>query len=57
MQIFVEVRYLCKRLQIAMTPGQDLWDKIAIVIALDTLYNNFDTTTASLLKSGNKTID
>ena len=57
MQIFAKVRYLCKCLQIAMTSGRDLWDTIAIVIALDTLYNNFNTTTASLLESGDKTID
>lgn len=57
MQIFTEVRYLCKRLRIAMTPGRDFWDTIAIVIALDTLHNDFDTTTASLLEMGDKTID
>lgn len=57
MQIFAEVRYLCKRLRAAMTPGRDLWDTIAIVIALDTLHDDFDTTTASLLETGDKTID
>ena len=30
---------------------------IAIVIALDTLYDNFETTIASLLETGNKIID
>ena len=40
-----------------MTPGQDLWDTIIIVIALDTLHDDFDTVTTSLLKSRNKTID
>ena len=40
-----------------MTPGRDLWDTIAIVIALDSLHDDFDTTTASLLEEGNKTID
>lgn len=40
-----------------MTPDRDLWDTITIVIALDTQYNNFDTTTTSLLKTSNKTID
>lgn len=40
-----------------MTPNNDLWDTIAIVIALDSLYNNFDTTIASLLETGNKSID
>lgn len=40
MLIFAEVRYLCKRLRTAMTPGRDLWDTIAIVIALDTLHDD-----------------
>lgn len=57
MQIFAEVKYLCKRLYSAMTPRRDLWDTIAIVIALNSLQKDFDTTTASLLKTGDKTID
>ena len=57
MQIFAEVKYLCKRLRLAMTPGRDLWDTIAIVIALDSLHKDFDTTTASLLETVDKTID
>ena len=40
-----------------MTPGRDLWETIAIVIALNSLHNNFDTTTASLLETREKTID
>ena len=56
-QIFVEVKYLCKRLHLAMTPGRDLWDIIAIIITLNLLYENFNTTTASLLETGDKTID
>ena len=57
MQIFAEVKYLCKCLRSTMTLGQDLWDTIAIVIALDSLHEDFDTTTASLLETGDKTID
>ncbi len=57
MQIFAEVRYLCKRLRTAMTPNRDLWDTIAIVIAFDSLHQDFDTTTASLLETGDKSID
>lgn len=57
MQIFIEVRYLCKYLCIAMTLDRDIWVTIAIVIALDTLYNNFDMTTSSLQKIRDKTID
>ena len=40
-----------------MTPGRDLWDTIAIVIALDSLHDNFDMTNTSLLEAGDKTID
>lgn len=57
MQIFAKVRYLCKHLQKVMTLERDLWDMIAIIIALDSLYKNFNTTTVSLLEKGNKTID
>lgn len=38
-------------------PDRDFWNIIAIVIALDTLNNDFKTIIASLLKIGNKTID
>lgn len=40
-----------------MTLERDLWDTIAIVIVLDTLHDNFDTITASLLETRDKTID
>lgn len=40
-----------------MTSYQDLWDTIALVIALDSLHNNFDTTTASLLETGDKSVN
>lgn len=57
MQIFAKVKYLCKCFQTAMTPNRDFWNIIAIVIALNSLHNNFDTITASLLKTGDKSID
>lgn len=57
MQIFVELQYLYKQLQTVMTPNQDLWDTITIVIALNTLHKDFKTTTASLSKTSDKTID
>ena len=40
-----------------MTLSYNLWDMIAIVITLDTFYNNFEMTITSLLESRNKTID
>lgn len=56
-EIFAEVQYLCKRLKAVMTKGRDPFETMAIVIALDTLYNDYDTTTASMLETGNKSID
>lgn len=40
-----------------MTEGRDPFETIAIVIALDTLHDYFDTTIASMLETGNKSID
>ena len=57
MQVFAEVKYLYKRLCSAITPGQDLWDTIVIIIVLESLHQDFDTTTASLLEMGDKSID
>ena len=56
-QIFAKVKYPYKRLQTAITLGRDLWDMIAIMIALNSLYNDFNTTIASLLEASNKTIN
>lgn len=57
MQIFIEVHYLIKQLQVVMTIGHNPWDTIAIVIAFNILHDNFDLTTASLLKVKDKSID
>lgn len=40
-----------------MILSQDLWDIVVIVIPLDSLYNNFNITTTSLLKTKNKIIN
>lgn len=56
MQLFAKVKYPYKCLCSATTLGRDLWDTIAIVIALDSLHADFDTTTASLLQTGDKMI-
>lgn len=40
-----------------MTEERDLFEIITIVIALDILYNDFDTTIASMLETGNKSIN
>ena len=39
-----------------MTVERNLFDIIAINIILDTLYNNFEITITSMLKTGDKTI-
>lgn len=49
--------YLYQRFRMVITPNRDLWNTITIVITLDSMHENFDTTNASLLKAGNKTID
>ena len=40
-----------------MTPNRDIWDSIAIVVTVDSLHDNFETTTTSMLEQGDKTID
>lgn len=40
-----------------MASNRDRWDKIAIVIALNSVQNKVDIMTASLLKTGDKSVD
>ena len=40
-----------------MTEERDPFETQAIVIALDTLHDDYDTTTASMLETGNKSIN
>lgn len=48
---------MVKRLRSAITPNRNIWDSIAIVVALDSLHNDFETTTNSMLESGDKSIN
>lgn len=57
MSIFADVQFLIKRLQVAITPNRDIWDSIAIAVALNSLYNDFKLTTTTMLERGNKMID
>lgn len=50
--VFVDVQFLCKRLRAAITPNKDIWDSIAIVVAIDSLRKDFDLVTAGLLGQG-----
>ena len=56
-QVFAEVKYLYKRLRSAITLGRDLWDTITIMIVFNLLHKDFDNIIASLLITGDKTID
>lgn len=40
-----------------MTLGQDFWDTIVIIIALDSLYNDFNIINVNLLKIKNEIIN
>ena len=57
MSVFADVRMLTKRLRAALTPNRNIYNSIAIVIALDSIHNDFETKTSSLLETGDKTID
>lgn len=54
--IFANVRFLIKRLQLAIIPTQDIWNSIVIIMVFNSLYNNFKATTTSMLEHKNKII-
>lgn len=43
MSIFADVRFLIKQLRDDITPGRDIWNSITIVVALNSLHDNFKT--------------
>lgn len=51
------MRYLYKRLQTVIATNRNFWNTIVIVITLDSLYKDFNTTIVSLLETEDKTID
>ena len=48
---------LTKQLKAALMPNRNIYNSIAIVIALDSMYDDFKTKTSSLLETDDKTID
>ena len=50
------MKQFVQRLQSAVTEQRTIWDSITLVVALDSLHNDFKITTAPLLHSGNKDI-
>ena len=55
--IFAEVKQLVQRLQSAVTEHQTIWDSITLVVALDSLHDDFEITTTPLLHSGDKDLE
>ena len=52
--IFAEMKQLVQRLQSTVTKNRTIWDSITLVIALDSLHDNFEMNTRLLLHSGDK---
>lgn len=50
--VFSEVRVLVKWLRAAVTPNRDIWDSIAIVVATDSLHEDFEHVISGLLGQG-----
>lgn len=46
-----------KYLKIVLTLNKDIYDNIAILIILDSIYNEFSTKIFSFFKTNNKTIN
>ena len=55
--IFAEVKQLVQRLQLAVTKQRTIWESITLAVALDSLHDNFEMTTALLLHSGDKDLE
>lgn len=56
-EIFIEVPFLYKQLKVAIIARHNLIHRIAIVIILNSLYNNFKAITTNMFKTRNKTIE
>lgn len=57
MSISVDMRFVIKWLQVAIIQNHDIWNNIAITVALNFLYNNFKSTTTIMLEHSDKTIN
>lgn len=55
--IFAEVKHLVQQLQAAVIEHRTIWDNIIFVIALDSLYNDFEMTITPLLYLSNKDLE
>lgn len=50
MSILADIRFLIKQLQAAIAPIQDILDIIGVDFIFDSLYNNLEATTISMLE-------
>lgn len=57
MSRFADVQFLVKRLQAAITPNKDIWDSISIAVTLNSLHNDFNIITKSMLERKDKLIN
>ena len=55
--MFADTQILTKQFKAVFTLSCNIYDSITIIVALDSIYKNFDTKTLSLLEIGEKTID
>lgn len=56
-KILAKVCFFCKQLKTAMIARYNLFNIIAIIIILDTLYSNFKVTKINMFQTSNKTIE
>lgn len=57
MNILENVYFLIKQLRVVITLNRDIWDSVAIAVVRDLLYDNYKTTTESILKQRNNIIN
>lgn len=55
--IFTEVKQLVQRLQSAVMEHRTIWHSITLVVALNSLHDDFEMTTPPLLHSGDKDLE
>lgn len=55
--IIAHVSLLAKYFRASFMPNRDIYDSIAIFIAFNSINDDFNTKTSSLLESGNKSLN
>ena len=55
--IFAEVKQLVQRLQSTVTEHRSIWDNIILIVALDSLHDDFELTIMPLLHFGDKDLE